>query len=545
MTPRDSLSEATRVAKTVLPIFLSALFSLPVFAFDEFPVGARPSAMGEAFTAVADDVHSLYYNPAGLASLYRPEVTAYYARPFPGLSDQSKTAQTFIGAALPIPSDGHWGGLGIGYHEFRVDSLFKEQTVTLAYGRSFLTERFGVGLGLKQLTRTFGSTPDTANGFSGSNPGDRTSAEDPVFQNGHEKSALGMDLGFLYAVLSDVRVGVSLENANRPNVGLTQDDRLPMITRLGAVYDKTYSKIAVDLSQRTVLEGQSDTRLHLGGERQWGFKRFGLLSVRAGGGVGGRDYRQLNFGAGYEVSGLVLDYVFTIPLGAADGTGNQQNISLSFKFGRSYSEDDLADELQQERAAAARAEEAMKAAELEAAGLQEERNKLLNEYAAELERLKAELEKSKRNNVTSIDVPPRRAIPSGRERAARQTAQQEYAAAFDSAMRAYATRVSRGAGLEERVNLLKSTIGKYKPKGVDVSSAEKELERVNSELAQVTTDYRITMDFYKKTAAQGADAAERLSLLERILKKYEPSGINLSEVRGEIAQLKKAAGRRP
>jgi hypothetical protein len=82
------------------------------------------------------------------------------------------------------------------------------------------------------------------------------------------------------------------------------------------------------VSQRTSLAGQSDTRLHLGGDRQWGFKRFGLLSLRGGAGLGGRDYRQVNFGAGYEVSGLVLDYVFTIPMGAADDTGNVHNMSL-------------------------------------------------------------------------------------------------------------------------------------------------------------------------------------------------------------------------
>lgn len=526
-------------------IFILSFLSSPLFAFDEFPVGSRPAGMGEAFTAVADDVHSLYYNPAGLASLYRPEVTAYYARPFPGLSDQTKTAQTFVGAAMPIPKDGRWGGLGVGYQEFRVDSLFKERTVTLAYGRSLFSDRLALGFGLKELDRIFGHTDDTENAFSGTDPGNRTFSEDPVFQNGHQKSALGIDVGALYALVPRVRLGMSLENVNRPDLGLSQADSLPMVTRVGAVYDKTYIKLSGEVSQRTSLAGQSDTRLHLGGERQWGFKRFGLLSLRGGAGLGGRDYRQVNFGAGYEVSGLVLDYVFTIPLGAADDTGNEHNMSLSFKFGRSYSEDDLADELQRERDATARAEEAMKAAEIEAAYMKEERNKLLSEYATELERMKAELNEVKNTVPATIVVPGRRLTPAERERLARQKARQEYAAAYDASMRAYATWVSRGAGLEDRASHLKSTLDKYKNKGIDVSSAVSELERVNSELAQVTTEYRITMDFYKKTVAQGADAAERLSLLERILKKYAPSGINLSDVRNEIAKLKKAAGGTP
>lgn len=35
--------------------------------------GARPAGMGEAFSAVSDDIHGLYYNPAGLASLRHVE----------------------------------------------------------------------------------------------------------------------------------------------------------------------------------------------------------------------------------------------------------------------------------------------------------------------------------------------------------------------------------------------------------------------------------------------------------------------------------------
>ena len=38
--------------------------------------GARAMGMGGAFTAVADDATATFYNPAGLAQLKRPEVTA-------------------------------------------------------------------------------------------------------------------------------------------------------------------------------------------------------------------------------------------------------------------------------------------------------------------------------------------------------------------------------------------------------------------------------------------------------------------------------------
>ena len=80
---------------------------------------------------------------------------------------------------------------------------------------------------------------------------------------------------------------------------------------------------------------------------------------------------------------------------------------------------------------------------------------------------------------------------------------------------------------------------RYENKGIDLSTVRNEQERVKSDLAQVSSDFRITLDFYKKTVAQGADAAERVSLLERMLKKYQKTGIDLTEVREELNRLNK------
>ncbi|MEX0602418.1 MAG: PorV/PorQ family protein, partial [Bacteroidota bacterium] len=44
-------------------------------AFLEIPVGARAIGMGRAFVSTANDISSLYWNPAGLARLSRPEAT--------------------------------------------------------------------------------------------------------------------------------------------------------------------------------------------------------------------------------------------------------------------------------------------------------------------------------------------------------------------------------------------------------------------------------------------------------------------------------------
>lgn len=64
-------------------VFSASLFiSLPLFSagsigtsgadFLELGIGSRPLSMGEAFTAQTGDINSLYYNPAGLATLIYP-----------------------------------------------------------------------------------------------------------------------------------------------------------------------------------------------------------------------------------------------------------------------------------------------------------------------------------------------------------------------------------------------------------------------------------------------------------------------------------------
>ena len=51
-------------------------------AFEQIGAGARAIGMASAFTAISDDVHAVYYNPAGLPQVRRPEFTAGYGKLF-------------------------------------------------------------------------------------------------------------------------------------------------------------------------------------------------------------------------------------------------------------------------------------------------------------------------------------------------------------------------------------------------------------------------------------------------------------------------------
>jgi hypothetical protein len=58
----------------------------------------RASGMGGAFAAVADDIYSLNYNPAGLGRLYVPEISAMHLSGF----DDSSLQQASYGMPLPF-----------------------------------------------------------------------------------------------------------------------------------------------------------------------------------------------------------------------------------------------------------------------------------------------------------------------------------------------------------------------------------------------------------------------------------------------------------
>src|SRR5437762_897418 len=66
------------------------------------PVGARAIAMGEAYTAMADDVSSLYWNPAGIAILNQSEASFMYSQWLKDL--------TYNNASVAVPLEN--GGIG-------------------------------------------------------------------------------------------------------------------------------------------------------------------------------------------------------------------------------------------------------------------------------------------------------------------------------------------------------------------------------------------------------------------------------------------------
>ena len=82
--------------------------------FLKIPVGARPVGLGTAYTALADDVHSLEYNPSGLALLRQKEMALAHNQYAQGI------VQEYLSYAHPLNS---LGVLGLSLNSLRTKDI--------------------------------------------------------------------------------------------------------------------------------------------------------------------------------------------------------------------------------------------------------------------------------------------------------------------------------------------------------------------------------------------------------------------------------------
>jgi hypothetical protein len=135
-------------------------------------IGARANAMGGAFTSVANDASSLYWNPAGAADLTKYEAMFTYTSLFKDLDINLNYV------ALVIPAE-DWGNFGVSvtaldYGQMDVTTEYypegtgeKFSAASYAFGLSYarnITEWFAAGITVKYITE--GIFNSSANGFA-------------------------------------------------------------------------------------------------------------------------------------------------------------------------------------------------------------------------------------------------------------------------------------------------------------------------------------------------------------------------------------------
>ncbi len=308
-----------------LAITLVSLTATNSYAlFENLGCSARAVGFNNVFVGFADDVFTVYYNPAGLGQLVNTEFGATIANLHQGLTDNSKLAINYYGAAFPIKIQKYeLGGLGVGYYIFDANPLYQESAMLFSYGKDLapiIKLPVFIGASYKMLSLKYGQ--------------DEYTEFNPVFtEAGYTKSDSSFDIGCLYAFNKESMFGLNIANLTQPNMGLVNINQLPMQIRTGVSYHRADTIFGLDLSYA------NSVNINLGAEK-WFLRN--TLAVRGGLGLGSQDYKVVSLGASYFIligpGKLGIDYAFVYPLSGLKVAMGTHWFSVRWSFGKATKE---------------------------------------------------------------------------------------------------------------------------------------------------------------------------------------------------------------
>jgi hypothetical protein len=265
-----------KVFTLYLLLFLNSLI------YPQYSPGARQISMANSDVALANDVFSLFNNPAGLAQLNWREVGIYYSpAPF-GLTELSNG---YVAYSEPFS----FGSISIGGMTYGFD-LYRESKIVLGYSYNYENILFaGVTVNYHSYSiQNYGST-----------------------------SAIYLNAGGLVYILDELRWGFFVNNLNRASVA-DIDDQIPMLFSTGLSFD-----ILKNFSLNFALE--KDIRFNPSVQLGIEYDIIEYLTLRAG---TSNDPSRFTAGIGINYSIFSLDYAFFTHQDL--GLTHQAGIILSF-----------------------------------------------------------------------------------------------------------------------------------------------------------------------------------------------------------------------
>ncbi|OGS23008.1 MAG: hypothetical protein A2252_06330 [Elusimicrobia bacterium RIFOXYA2_FULL_39_19] len=283
-------------------------------SFLKIGIGARPVGLGNAFTAIANDVTAINWNPGGLSQLTQRQISAMHSQ---WIVDSNLD---YIGFASPLKS-GVFGGSVIVLSQGEMEGRDENRQQTASFGASDMAVTFsfsknlllsnkrsiGLGANLKIIQQKIES---------------------------EQATGVAVDLGALYHFPSlPFTAGLSIQNLGPQMKFISEGYNLPLTVATGLGYNIGGVTIALDVKQQ-VYENQ--TIVSIGTE----FLPINTLALRAGYLLPAitqstlnktdlsTDYSGFGGGIGIKLFGTQTDYSF-VPYGVL---GNTHRVSFSAKF---------------------------------------------------------------------------------------------------------------------------------------------------------------------------------------------------------------------
>jgi hypothetical protein len=268
-------------------------------------LGARASAMGDAYVAVAEDASSVFWNPGAMPAVLGTHLSLVHNEYFQSVR--------FEQAA--ITHETKWGTFGFMFTGLYMDDMERRDdapsqvalgpfgaydvAVAVAYGR-YIVPNVAIGISVK-----------------------------PVYERIDELSASGLafDAGIYHVSrIKGVKLAATVANLGTPMKYDVQEFALPRYARLGASYEREVPALdgRVLITFDAMFPNDDGVREHIGGE--YSYKR--MLSLRAGY-KAGYDSQGATFGFGVVYHEIGLDYAF---LPVSNDLGDSHRFGLNFSF---------------------------------------------------------------------------------------------------------------------------------------------------------------------------------------------------------------------
>lgn len=263
-------------------------------------LGARPLSMGGAFVAVADDVHSSYWNPAGMGNIKSGEFTTMRTMN----NRDAINYQEWLAGAAKI---GNFGGIGGNYvhvikwtderesnteRNYVFDTKWKVLSIG-GYGTGIL-KNTAFGINIRQTNYTL----MTATGTGASTWGGGADFK----EKGYKTDSIGYDIGILHHINEYFTIGILIQDVNKPEIDfgsgspIKEEYKYIRNFRPGVAWrpdDKTifavdWYNVTLDNIYDADVEGQTGVRI---GFERWITDGF---AIRAG--LYGRGFHTIGFG---------------------------------------------------------------------------------------------------------------------------------------------------------------------------------------------------------------------------------------------------------
>ncbi len=298
--------------------------------FTRIGAGARAAGMGEAYTAVADDSLSPFWNPAGLALVSRAELS------FMHMAHVADINYETLSAVFPSSRVGGWGISGAFLWQPPFDST------TNSFGITPANAAQGTGWDMALAAsygRNFGNYRTSDFKISNISAGVTARLITRTLQD-KQANALTLDLGGVMEVIEGLRFALVMQNLGTTATFVTGADAPVWLTKAGLSYRRGLGGshqilAAYDVSHPMDLgnANYSRWRQHLGLE----LLAFGTLALRGGYELG-LDTGGMTAGVGLHFGQLGIDYAF-VPYSSL---GNSHRMSLSYAFGEAMSRPEVA-----------------------------------------------------------------------------------------------------------------------------------------------------------------------------------------------------------